>query len=142
MSKLFKTFMAVAAFASLTIVSSCTKTCDEGFEGDKCDTEIREKFIGQFQGQETCTAGTDSYTLTVSKSSSDVLKVTVNNVYNQGFTATATVDGSTFTITNQNVGGTVTVQGTGTLTGNNLSFQYTIADGGTSNTCTFTGSKL
>lgn len=142
MSKLFKSFMTVAAFAAITFVSSCTKTCDEGFEGDKCDTEIREKFVGQYQGQETCTVGTDSYTLTIAKSSSDVLKITVNNVYNQSLTATATVDGSTFDVANQNVGGSVTIQGTGTLSGDNLSFQYTIADGVNSNSCTFTGTKL
>jgi hypothetical protein len=142
MKKLFRTFLAVAAFAAVTGVSSCTKVCDTGYEGDKCDVKIRDKFIGQWQGQETCTVGTDSYTLTIGASGTDILKVTLNNIYNQAFTATATVDGTTFTVANQNVGGTVTVQGNGTVSGNNISFQYTISDGTTSNTCTFTGTKL
>lgn len=141
MSKLFKTFMAVAAFASLTVVSSCTKTCDEGFEGDKCDTEIRAKFIGQFQGSETCTVGTDNYTVTITSATSDVLKVTFNNVYNAGYTATATVDGSAFTVASQTVASGVTVAGSGTISGDVLTFTYTI-DGAANNTCTFTGTKL
>lgn len=141
MSKLFKTFMTVAVFAGLTVVSSCTKTCDEGFEGEKCDTEIRAKFVGQFQGSETCTVGTDNYTVTITTSATDVLKVTFNNVYNAAYTATATVDGSAFTVANQTVATGVTVQGSGTISGDNLTFTYTI-DGAANNTCTFTGTKL
>lgn len=142
MKKIFKTFLTVAAFAAVAGVSSCTKVCDEGYEGDKCDVAIREKFIGQWQGQESCTVGSDSYTLTIAASGSDILKITLNNVYNQTFTATATVDGTTFNVANQNVGGTVNVQGNGSVSGSNISFQYTINDGTTSNTCTFTGTEL
>jgi hypothetical protein len=142
MKKLFRTFIAVAVIGSIATLASCTKTCDEGYEGDDCKTEIRAKFLGAWQGQETCTVGTDSYTLTITSSGSNILNVVLNNVYNDAIVATASTDGTTFTVANQNVGGSTTVQGTGTVTGNSISFQYTLADGANSNTCTFTGTKL
>lgn len=142
MKKLFKTFMAVALISSLGILSSCDKTCDEGYEGDKCDTEIREKFIGAFQGNEICTTGNDNYTLTIAKSGTDVLKVTLSNVYGSAFVATASVDGSSFTVASQTVAIGVTVSGSGTVSGNNLTFSYNINDGTNSNNCSFTGTKL
>lgn len=141
MKKLFKTFVAVALIGGLATFSSCTKTCDSGYEGDKCNTEIRAKFVGQWQGNESCTVGSDTYTLTIANAS-DILKITLNNVYGQAFVATATVEGTTFTVANQNVGGTVNVQGNGSLSGSVLTFTYTINDGVSSNSCTFTGNKL
>ena len=145
MKKLFRTFCAVALIGAIATTSSCTKTCDAGYEGTKCDTKIRTKFLGQWQGNETCTTGSDNYVITVAESGSDILKVTVSNIYNNGspiLVATATVDGTTMTIANQNVGGTVTVQGTGTVNGNTISITYTISDGTNSNSCTFSGTKL
>ncbi len=143
MKRVFKSFLAIAAFAAVSSITSCTKTCDPGYEGSDCKTEIRAKFIGQFQGPETCTVGTDNYTVTITRSSSDALKIVFTNVYNQAYTATATVDGSSFTVESQTVATNVTVSGTGTISGNTLTFTYTIATvGAASNTCTFTGTKL
>jgi hypothetical protein len=143
MKKVFKSFLAIAIIGAVTTVTSCTKTCDPGYEGDDCKTEIRAKFIGQYAGPETCTVGTDNYTITVGRSSTDALKITFANVYNQAYTAVATVDGSSFTVETQNVATDVTVAGTGTLSGNTLTFTYTIVTvGAASNTCTFVGTKL
>ncbi len=143
MKKMFKSFIAIAVIGAVTTVASCTKTCDSGYEGDDCKTETRAKFIGQFTGPETCTIGNDNYTITVGRSSTDALKITFANVYNQGFTAVATVDGSSFTVETQSIATDVTVSGTGTLSGNTLTFTYTVVTvGSASNTCTFTGTKL
>ncbi len=143
MKKIFKTFVAITTIAAVSFISSCTKTCDPGYEGSDCKTETRAKFVGQYQGPETCTVGTDNYTLTVAKSSTDVLKITFTNVYNQAYTAIATVDGSSFTVESQTVASGVTVSGTGTLSGTTLTFTYTITTAGAaSNTCTFSGVKL
>jgi hypothetical protein len=143
MKKITTTFMTAAVFAALVFTSSCTKECDPGYEGDDCKTETRAKFIGQYTGPETCTVGTDNYTITVGRSSTDALKITFTNVYNQAYTAVGTVDGSSFTVGTQDVATGVTVSGTGTLSGNTLTFTYTIVTtGSVSNTCTFTGTKI
>ncbi|MDB5284195.1 MAG: hypothetical protein JWO06_3270 [Bacteroidota bacterium] len=148
MRKITRLSLMIATSAVLLTIASCSKTCDAGYEGSDCKTQIREKFIGQFKGPETCTAGTDNYTVTISNSSSsDLLAIILSNVYNQSFTATGTVSGTTLTTTaNQTLGvGVTLVSGTGSISGSPsvLTFTYAIKDSaGTTNTCTFTGTKL
>lgn len=143
MKKVFKPFMMMATVAGILAVSSCTKTCDEGYEGSDCKTEVRAKFLGNYHGTEQCTAGNDEYNVVIAASSTDVVKVTISNVYNQGFTATASVSGSSLTIESQTVVSGVVVSGTGSVSGDgkNLTLTYSIGDGTTNNSCTFTGEK-
>lgn len=120
------------------VCSACP--CPYGYEGTNCTTEVRSKFLGQFQGPETCTVGNDNYILTITISSADIGKVIFSNVYNQAFNAIASVSGTSFTVASQTVATNVTVSGTGTISGNTLTFTYIIAtSGGTNNTCTFVG---
>ncbi|HMT36363.1 MAG TPA: hypothetical protein PKC41_10930, partial [Chitinophagaceae bacterium] len=88
----------------------------------------------------TCTVGTDTYAITCSANADD-LKFNIQNLYNQSLTAIASANGNAFTIPNQTVGASITASGSGTITGNNITVTYTISDGVTSNTCTFTGTK-
>ena len=120
-------------------------TCAAGYEGDKCETESRTKFIGTFNGTETCTTGNDAYAITTSTSASGVTKVILTNLYNQGFVVTGTVSGKTITFGAQTVGssGTQLSNATGSLSGTTLTITYTLTPTiGASNTCTFTGNKL
>lgn len=144
MSKLFKSFMAVAAFAAITFVSSCTKTCDEGFEGDKCDTEIRAKVIGTYNVDENCTSTGDAdYSVTITNSGTDVTKVLINPFGGYpASTGTVSVDGTSLTIASQTTGG-YTFSGSGTINngGASISVTYTVSDGTDSETCTGTWTK-
>lgn len=144
MSKLFKSFMTVAAFAAITFVSSCTKTCDEGFEGDKCDTEIREKVVATYSVTEDCSnTGGATYNVVISKSSTDVTKVLIAPFGGYpASTGTVSVDGTSLTIANQTSGG-LTFSGTGTINngGTSISVTYTISDGTDSETCNGTWTK-
>ncbi len=146
MKGIFKPFLMAATVAGLFFVSSCTKTCDEGYEGTDCKTLIREKFIGQFKGDETCTVGTDNYTVTATAGSADLLTIVIGNAYNQGFTVTATVSGSSFTVASQSVGSAGSnLAGTGSISGDGktLSFSYTVTPvTGTANTCNYVGTRL
>jgi ferritin-like protein len=45
MKKIFKSFLIVAVMASVASISSCTKTCDPGYEGTDCKTETRAKVL-------------------------------------------------------------------------------------------------
>lgn len=153
----FSTLLAIGAFSAVTY-TSCSKdecenvvcnnggvclggscSCAVGYEGTSCDTKSRDKFIGTYVGHETCTVGTDNYTITVSANSDDI-KVTLTNLYNQGFTAIGTVTGSnTFNLSGST--GSTTYTGTGTLSGNQLTLAYTISSPAANNSCTFIGSK-
>lgn len=144
MKKFLNTFVVFAAMTAMVSVSSCTKTCDAGYEGSDCKTEVRSKIVGTYSVSETCsTTGPASYSVTISKSSSDVLKVLI--VPFGGYpalTGTATVDGTAVTVTAQTVG-SYTFNGTGTIVngGSSLSMSYSMTIGSTTETCTGTWTK-
>lgn len=144
MKKLFRTFLAVAAFAAVSGITSCTKVCDEGYEGDKCDVEIREKIIGTYGLTETCSlTGAANYDLVITKSSTSVLNVLISPFGGYvGVQGTAKVDGDNITISAQSSNG-FNFNGSGTITndGQNISLSYTISDGTTSENCSGTAAK-
>ncbi len=155
------TMLTIGAFSAITYTScnkdnckdvvcqnggTCNSTdgscsCATGYEGTTCGTLSRDKFVGVYTGTETCTVGSDNYTLTLT-ANSDAIKLTLTNLYNEGFTATCTMTGTnTFSFTGSNTTTTtVDYSGTGTLTDNTITIAYTIS-GATTNTCTFTGTK-
>ncbi|HMG14734.1 MAG TPA: hypothetical protein VK590_04770 [Saprospiraceae bacterium] len=125
--------------------------CDVGYEKDattgECSVEQRAKFFGTYQGSETCTVGTDNYSITLASSASGIDKVVLSNVYNQGVTLTGSVNGTSLTIAAQSVtvgASTYTFSGTGTYTAGTpptIKIEYSI-QGTPSNSCIFTGQKL
>ncbi len=115
-------------------------SCPTGYEGTNCETLSRDKFVGTYVGTEICSVGTDNYSITVA-ANSDNLKITMTNIYNEGFSAVGTVTGkNTFSFSGSS--GTTTYTGTGELTGTSaLKVTYSITTGAVSNSCTFNGSK-
>lgn len=140
MSKLFKSFMTVAAFAAITFVSSCTKTCDEGFEGDKCDTEIRAKFLtNNATVADDCT--TTGYNLNITAKQSDINYVVFSNLGNFNVPAVveAKVDGTSLSATNYVDATGRKFTFSGTIAGNILTVDYTVVyTDNTSESCTAT----
>lgn len=150
-------FLTLGVFTTATLVScdpdpckdvtcvnggtcvSGTCNCPTGYEGATCATLSREKFLGTYNGTETCTVGSDNYSITLSSNSEEV-KLTYQNVYNQGFSAVCTITKTNEFTFNTTTNG-VTYSGTGTLNVNTINVEYTITDALTSNTCTFVGTK-
>ena len=119
------------------VSGSCS--CPVGFEGTSCEILTRDKFTGTYVGTETCSIGSDAYTITITTNSNNIM-VTLTNLYNQGFTAMGTVTGAnTFSLSGSQ--GTTSYTGTGTLNTNQLTLQYTITSPLANNTCTFIGNK-
>ncbi len=145
MNKIFKTFLAVFAFVTVASLMSCTKTCDPGYEGTKCDVKIVTKYTGNYQVNGTDNQGGTytNWTCVISESSSDVLTVLIN-LQNASITLSAKVaeDGGSYTISSQNVSG-FTYSGSGTLTSNAMTLSLTEIGGTPQVTTvyTFTGSK-
>lgn len=136
MKKIFKTFLTVAAFAAVAGVSSCTKVCDEGYEGDKCDVAIREKLLGTWRTTaENCTSGGPSTFDIAITTNSDITKVNIANLYGAGFTAVASIDeNNAITIASQSFG-TGNISGSGSISGGSLTLSYTVTSGGAADNC-------
>ncbi|MCF8258343.1 MAG: hypothetical protein K9J06_12380 [Flavobacteriales bacterium] len=119
-----------------------TCVCDEGYEGANCGTVSRDKFLGTYSVSESCTNGTDAYTMTIAASSTSVQQVTVTNLYDAPQTVVATVSGNSITIGSQTVNG-ITYTGTGSINsaGNTLTMTYQLSDGINSDSCTLTATK-
>lgn len=138
---------ALMGMSAITF-SSCSKdekVCEAGYEGKDCKTLSRDKFIGSWKGAEECTIGTDNYTISITAATGSEVKIIYSNVYNQDFTATGTMTGPNGFSFNGDASGGVTFSGTATHdagTGR-LTVNYSVETGGvTTNTCTFTGTKL
>ncbi len=118
----------------------CFCTCNAGYEGAKCETESRTKFLGVYSFTENCSpSGSKAYLLAIDTSSSAVNKINIFNIYNQGITVSATVSGATLTIASQAFGSN-TISGSGTL-GSTLSLTYAVNISGTNDNCSGTGTK-
>jgi len=132
-----KVFRHIALCAILTLglftmfsLTSCSKT----------STPWGNKFVGAYTGHETCSAGSDDYTATLSSTSTPDMTITLQNIYGQGFSATCTKTGDqTFTFSGSQ--SAATFSGNGTLNGNQLTIVYTISTATVSNSCTFIGNK-
>ena len=133
MKNSFKLFIAVAVFAAIASITSCTKTCDAGFEGSNCKTEVRTKYIGNYTASETKNGGAPySYSGTIDTVSGSISDISINRIPNgTGFFNTnvrATVDGNAVNIPNQNPDGDAYyITGTGALSGTTLTFTYTVS---------------
>ena len=138
MEKKIKAFAGTVVFAAITMISSCTKTCDLGYKGDNCTTEVRESFLGNFSGKETCGTATDTFSITISPISTDVTKIKLNNIYNSTLNAIGTVMANgAITIEPQNFG-TGNISGSVTSTGGKISIAYIVTVAGTPDaTCTW-----
>jgi len=114
--KTFFFLVGVLAF-SLTF-TSCSNDDDE---------PDREKFLGVFSAVETCGGGTDAYDLIILESGTDGGAVVVNNLYNFGESLSATVSGDNITVASQLAGG-LTYSGSGSISGDILTLNFTVAN--------------
>ena len=94
----------------------------------------RDKFLGAFSVDETCDSGNDTYDITIIVSGSGENAVILANLYDWDEQASATVSGNTITIPSQLLDG-ITFSGSGTITDNILTINFTVSDGSNSDNC-------
>jgi len=127
-------FLSLLALCTIVLFSSCKKDDDD-------DTADRDNFVGTFATVEECDGFEDSYNIVISAGDENN-ELLISNIYDAGVSGTkATVDGDKMTIDNQaffEYGGiTQTVEGSGTITDNVLTFDFTLATTGYGDTeCT------
>ncbi|MDJ1504587.1 hypothetical protein [Xanthocytophaga agilis] len=128
--------LLVLFILGVTLLSSCKKN-------DPDPEANRNKFLGTFDLTETCSGSPYEYEIVISAGFDDN-EVEIKDFYYPGVNATATVAGNKITIPSQEFTGqyqgepiTVTISGSGTLSGGKLTIDYnaTITDLG-SDQCT------
>ncbi|HNR56049.1 MAG TPA: calcium-binding EGF-like domain-containing protein [Flavobacteriales bacterium] len=111
---------------------SCS--CASGYEGSTCGTEVRAKFIGQYNGTLSCPGVNGTVNMTITNSAAGITTI----VFNDGAdTWTGTVSGSSVNIPTQTLSGGATISGSGQLAGLILTLNFNLAG----NTCTYSGTK-
>ena len=133
-------------------------SCPEGMTGPDCETEEREQYIGNYEGEQEHTDDSGDTTtrdveVDITASSDGITKIDIQTEFiilgtEQIATVTAIVDGNNFTIPEETqseeigIGTfTVTTSGDGSLNGNTLIFNYEThteltSDSGTTETTT------
>ncbi len=135
MKKNFKTIILSATVAAMALVSSCTKTCDPGYEGSDCKTAMNTKFSGTYAVKDTASSADTTlyfnYSMTVSSPSSEPAKVNISNFggFGSGTTISGTVDGTSLKLDNTTLAGVQISNATGTISGSKLAFTYTSNEG-------------
>ena len=149
MKNFFRPFMIVAVAASLFATSSCTKTCDAGYEGSDCKTEVRTKYFGSYKvsGNAVVTGGgsdvISDLIVTVTTASADVQKFNFSYVIggdNYQLTGTLNENGTAFTVPSQTAQG-LNYTGSGSFTTTSMSVLLTETDGSQVTTITLQGPK-
>jgi len=128
------------AAAMLTATTGCKKTCDEWHElEDKDCVEMREKFYGYYVGVYTQSGQTSNGFIELSEYSGDVMRIRLTGSGNY-----FEITGSTsFEMPLQQVVDvqTYTMEGSGSLNGNQLTFNATQTYNGQTVILNFTGTK-
>lgn len=106
MNTTFKIFIAAVFTVSIMLLPSCSKNgenacksiscnngnctdgiciCNQYFEGNNCDVQYRDKFIGVWAGTAVCGSNNSSYSITIT-AGNDVALVSIFNIKNAGLT--------------------------------------------------------
>lgn len=110
--------------------------CTSGYEGAKCETEVRAKFLGSYNVNENCNSGNYTYSSSITPSANSVDAIVIGNLgnFNPQLNVRATVSGNNLNI-NDTQGG-VSFSGSGNISGNTLTIIYTISQAGSTDNCT------
>ena len=121
-----KLFFVLLLGGFFIMTSSCKKE----------ETPDRDKFIGTYNVNETCSSGTFSYAITVSESTTSEDAIVINNFGDYGVNVRATVSGNNITFNDTQGGGTFS--GSGSISDNTLTIIYTVSVAGLTDNCTKT----
>ena len=133
--------LLLLACLGTTLITGCKEDCDDWFESeDKDCIEMREKFYGYYVGVYTQNGQTSNGFIELSEYSGNVQRMRLANSSNY-FELTGS---STYDMPLQQVidtQGTYTLEGSGSLNGNQLVFNATQTLNGQTVILSFTGTK-
>jgi len=104
----------IPCYNGACVNNSCN--CSLGYEGDSCTVPSVDKFIGNWDGIDSCETDNYIYTATIAGSSSVTNQLIITNFgrFGTSFTVTADISGFSFTVPLQNVQG-LSLSGSGVI---------------------------
>lgn len=158
-----KKFLNLLFFTSLILFSNCksdpcestvcknggncndgTCECAFGYEGNNCETEKRQKFIGKYKGVFTVDGSNFNSTIEIKSVNNNVVKMEISEDGTK-FCDVELIDSKKFNVPVQVIlldGDTYTVtSGNGSLSDPQLLFNFTLTESGSSITLSFQGTK-
>ncbi|MBP6730781.1 MAG: hypothetical protein KA149_01910 [Chitinophagales bacterium] len=110
-------------FVASAFISSCSKKCDSGYEGNKCTTEVRAKYYATYSGTAVTNGNNATVDCIISQGSSGIHSLIVQGGLTNGVALEAILatnnDGS-FVINQQVINASFTVSGSGAFNGNSI----------------------
>ena len=114
--------------------------CPDGYQGETCQQQERDKFIADFEGQEMCLY-TNNPPLVSIASGTEVTEITITGLYRYTTAVRAIVDDATFIIPHQDFGAS-TIHGSGSLSSTTLTINYAITGNGNYDECEVVAEKI
>jgi hypothetical protein len=137
-----KTFCHTLIIATGLLLASCASDSKDDPTSPSPGTDNRDKYVAHWLATENSAgpAGTTSYTVNITKSSSLSSEILIANFYGMPSSSVrATVNNNSFTIPYQAVSGGFVVGGSGTLSSSTvINLSYTTAIGTDRDSCTAT----
>jgi len=133
-----KIIFSLSVLSILFIVSCAPDKTDDPLAPSPT-TDVRDKFIGTWQCNENSkVSGNTSYTIAISKSTTNTTEVLIDKFYDLQAQARASVSGNNLSIPYQQLGSIGFASGSGVLASSavNLALSYTTNIAGNKDTCT------
>jgi hypothetical protein len=111
-----------------------------GFGCSKDKDLIQADLIGNYTVTETCDGSDDSYEITISSVGSDENTIQIYNLWDWQESVVANINGDAIDIPSQVLDG-VTFSGSGSLSGDELTINYSVLDGTDNESCKAVGKK-
>lgn len=112
--------------------------CNQGYEGDHCESRSVTKFLGNFNGSESCNSGSTTYAVEIADNPAANDQVTIENLYSSGLTVDASVQLDTLRIETQSFGnGSISGNGIFNSDGS-ISLSFSVLAAGQSDPCNLT----
>ena len=115
--------------------------CAEGYQGETCQQQERDKFLADFEATETCLFTNNPPPLQIS-AGDDISEINISGLYRYySGTVTAVVNDAIFDIPAQDFGGSV-ISGSGELSSTTLTINYVIRGSGNYDECQVVAEKI
>ena len=120
--------LTVIALSTSLFFNACKKdkNCPAGYEGSDCNIESRSKFFGTWKGMTDCGFGSSTDTYSITAASGGVDKIFIDELVS--CPSKASVNGSTFMITNDDCNDDDTINGTGSISADGQTIQINWTD--------------